>query len=115
MNPRPFFDTVREIRNGQFLEDCADELQRVVAAVAENNKAGKLVIELSIEPAGKSQGAIVVADTITAKLPKLPAGETIMFVTPDNNLQRQDPRQGNFELKAAPEPSVRPLAGTVCQ
>jgi hypothetical protein len=54
---RPFFDTVRDFRRGQFLEECAD------------------------------------------KLPALPAGETIMFVTNDNNLVANDPRQGSFELK----------------
>lgn len=41
---RPFFDTARDIRRGQFLEDCADELNKVVSAVEETGKAGKLVI-----------------------------------------------------------------------
>lgn len=98
--PRPFFDTVREFRRGNFLVECADKLQEVVAAVEDTGKAGKLVIEIAVTPASKGQGAVKVADKITAKLPALPAGETIMFVTTDNNLQANDPRQGSFELKS---------------
>jgi hypothetical protein len=96
---RPFFDTVRDFRRGQFLEECADKLQEVIASVEETGKAGKLVIEIAVAPASRGQGAVRVADKITTKLPALPAGETIMFVTNDNNLVANDPRQGSFELK----------------
>ncbi len=97
---RSFFDTARNIRRGQFLEDCADELHKVVQAVEETGKPGKLVIELTIKPAAKTTGAAMMADQITAKMPKLPAGETIFFVTPDGNLVPNDPRQAKLDLKA---------------
>lgn len=107
MGPRPFFDTARDIRRGQFLEDCADELQKCIVAVEETGKPSKLVIELSIKPASKGQGAVCLADKIVAKLPQLPAGETIMFVTPENNLALNDPRQKEMDLKAvAAEPTA---------
>lgn len=99
--PRPFFDTAREIRRGQFLEDCADSLQEVVAFVSEHGKAAELVIKIKIKPASKGNGAFVVADDIKASLPKLPAGETIFFGTPDNNLVPNDPRQKPLDLKVA--------------
>ena len=99
-NARPFFDVFRELRRGSALDEATDELQRVVAAVEETGKAGKLVIEISVAPASKGQGAVKVADKIMAKLPALPAGETIMFVTPDNNLVANDPRQMTRELKS---------------
>lgn len=98
-NARPFFDTARDIRRGQFLEECAGELQNVIAAVEETGKAGKLVIEITVAPASRGQGAVKVADKITAKLPSLPSGETIMFVTTDNNLVANDPRQKSLELR----------------
>jgi len=113
-NPRPFFDTARDIRRGQFLEDCADEMQKVVAAVEETGKAGKLVIEIAIKPASKGQGAVMVADKISANLPQLPAGETILFVTQENNLVATDPRQKSIELKevtAAPVTDLKVAAG----
>ena len=44
MSTRPFFDTARDIRRGGLLEDCADELQKVVKAVEETGKPAKLTI-----------------------------------------------------------------------
>jgi hypothetical protein len=99
-NARPFFDVFRELRRGNALDEATDELQRVVAAVEETGKAGKLVIEIAVSPASKGQGAVKVADKIKAVLPSLPAGETIMFVTTDNNLVANDPRQQTLELKS---------------
>lgn len=107
MSNRPFFDTARDIRRGQFLEDCADELNRVVAAVEETGKPAKLTIEIAIKPAGgKAQGAIILSDRIKAKLPELPAGDTILFVTPENNLVATDPRQNKLDLKEVPPAGV---------
>lgn len=108
--PRPFFDTAREIRRGQFLEDCADALQAVVASVTDTNKPAKLVIEISVKPASKGQGAYLVADKIEAKLPKLSAGETIFFGTPENNLVPNDPRQKPLDLKVADSAASGPAA-----
>lgn len=100
MNVRPFFETAREIRHGQFLEDCADYLHKAVASVAETGKAAKLCIEITIKPASRGQGALILADKVKAKLPELPVGETIMFVTPDNALVANDPRQKDLVFKS---------------
>lgn len=107
MSVRPIFDTLRDIRRGQLLDDAADKLQEVVKAVDETGKAGKLVIEINVAPASRGQGAMKVSDKITAKLPTLPAGETIMFVTPESNLVPNDPRQQKLDLKAV-EPATQP-------
>lgn len=103
--PRPFFDTAREIRRGQFLEDSADKLQEVVAFVAEHGKPAELVIKIKVKPASKGNGAFIVADDIKANLPKLPSGETIFFGTTDNNLVPNDPRQKPLDLKVADAPA----------
>jgi hypothetical protein len=106
MPVRPFFDTARDIRHGQFLDDCAEKMHRVVAAVEDTGKPAKLLVEITVKPASKGQGAVVISDKVRAKLPELPVGETIMFVTPENNLVPNDPRQAAFDLKtvsAAPE------------
>jgi hypothetical protein len=100
MSQRPFFETFRDIRRGQLLEDCADELTKVVKSVEDTGKAAKLVIELTVKPASKGQGAVIVSDKVRAKLPELPTGETILFVTVENNLVANDPRQKEIELKA---------------
>lgn len=110
MGIRPFFDTARDIRRGQFLEDCADRLQEVVASVESTGKPAKLLIEINIKPASKSQGMVMLSDKITAKLPQLPAGESVMFVTNENNLVPNDPRQKDLELKDVAAASA-PLGG----
>ena len=97
---RPFFDVAREIRHGMFLEDCAAEMQKMVAAVDETGKSAKLIIEVTVTPAARVGGAVKIADKVTSKLPALPAGETIMFMTPENNLVANDPKQQSLELKA---------------
>lgn len=109
MSTRPFFDTARDIRRGQFLEDCADELHKAVAAVEETGKPAKLLIEINIKPASRGNGAVVLSDKVRAKLPELGAGETIMFVTTENNLVPNDPRQQKLDLKAAPAPASAEL------
>ena len=105
MSTRPFFDTARDIRRGQFLEDCADALQKAVASVEDTGKPAKCIIEISIKPASNGGGAaIILADKVRTKLPELPSGETIMFVTPDNNLVPNDPRQKDLDLKGVSAP-----------
>ena len=106
MTTRPFFDTARDIRRGQFLEDCADALQKAVASVEDTGKPAKCIIEISIKPASKGGGAaIILADKVRTKLPELPSGETIMFVTTDNNLVPNDPRQKEMDLKEVRAPA----------
>lgn len=100
MSTRPFFDTARDIRRGGLLEDCADELQKVVKAVEETGKPAKLTITLTVKPASKAQGAVVISDKVKATLPELPVGETILFVTPECNLVANDPSQKEIDLKA---------------
>lgn len=102
---RSFFDQIRDIRRGEFLEDCGDELQKVVASVDETGKTAKLIITLTVKPASKGQGAVVVTDKVQAKLPELPVGETILFVTNENSLVPNDPRQKEMELKSVPVPA----------
>ena len=109
MATRPFFETLREIRRGQILDDCADELAKAVRAVDETGKPAKLTIELSIKPAAKIPGTYVISDKVRAKLPELPVGETILYGTPEGNLQARDPRQADLELKAvSAEPTMQP-------
>ncbi|WP_028451880.1 hypothetical protein [Chitinilyticum aquatile] len=100
MSVRPFLDTIRDVRRGEILNDCEDELLKVIKAVEETGKAGTFTLQLTIKPANKAGGVMTVQDKVTSKLPQLPAGETLMFVTPEFNLQAQDPRQKELNLKA---------------
>ena len=60
------------------------------------DKTGTLTLKITLKPTNNS-GQIEVIDDITLKLPKEKAATSIMFATPENNLQREDPRQMNIE------------------
>lgn len=98
MASRPFYDFLREHRNGVTHDELADALNELVTAVNEEGKAGTLTFTVNIKPMGKSDGLEVSAD-IKVKPPKKTAGVSIFFSTPDNNLVRQDPRQQSMELR----------------
>lgn len=98
-NSRPFTDLLREHGNGTTHDDLSDALQELVAKVAEHQKAGKLTFTISIKPAGRDSGALEVGADIKLALPKAAPAVSIFFVSPANNLVRQDPRQAALELK----------------
>lgn len=100
MGTRPLVATLSEIRHGALLDEAATQLQAVVQAAEETGKTATLTIQLSVKPASKAGGVMVLQDKITTKLPQLPAGETMVFVTPEFNIQAQDPRQADLPLRA---------------
>src|SRR3972149_302768 len=100
---RPIVDTLREIRQGNCLDELSVHLNDLVAAVRNTGKAGDVTLKLKISPAGSGKvEAIQVDDTITLRMPELPKPSTLFFTTEDNNLQRQDPRQREMGLEPVP-------------
>ena len=98
-NSRPFYDFLREQRSGVLHDQLSDGLQDLVAACVELGRPGKLILTLTVQPSGD---VIMVLDEITAKPPKVINRPSVFFATPDNNLQRTDPRQSALELRALP-------------
>lgn len=89
---------LQEHRNGSTVDEISDALRELVAAVTDEGKAGKLTITIGVKPMGKSDGLEVSCD-IKATPPKPTPGVSIFFATPNNELQRQDPRQTAMELR----------------
>lgn len=97
MAARPFLDLLREHRGGLTHDELSEALNRLVAAVMDERKAGDLTLKVTIKPQG--DGAVMVMDEVKLKLPKPTKGTSLFFVTPENNLIRQDPRQPNLPLR----------------
>jgi hypothetical protein len=93
--PRPFTDTVVALRFGTLNDDLTKALNELVTVCADTGKVGELKLTIKLKP-GKG-GQIEVFDDITVKAPKEEKGSSIMFATPDGNLQREDPRQLNID------------------
>lgn len=108
-NSRPFYDFLREHRNGVTQDELADALQELVAAVAAEGKGGSLVLTINVKPAGNS-GALEVTDKIVVKAPAQNRSASLFFVSPENNLIREDPKQITMELRPIPQTTHKGVA-----
>ncbi|QOD81864.1 MULTISPECIES: hypothetical protein [Chromobacterium] len=102
MSIRPITDTLRSLGHGTFIDDASDALNKLVTAVDETGRAGKLTLTLSLKKATRGSGAMVVQDEIKLSLPKPDSRETMLFATPEGNLVTEDPRQQQLELRTVP-------------
>lgn len=97
MNTRPFIDTFRHIEGGCLLDDLADQQRQVIEAVRHTHRKGSLTLTLSYTPEG--HGQISIEADVKIKAPKRARGKSIFFVTPDANLERNDPRQRELDIQ----------------
>lgn len=89
--PRSYTDTLNALRFGTLSDELTDALQQLTNKCADTGRAGTITLTLALKP-GKG-GQIEVFDDIKVKLPKEERGSSLMFATPEGNLQREDPRQ----------------------
>ena len=78
-------------------EEATVALNDLEHATTETGKAGTLTLTIKMKPIGGKAGQMELETDVKAKLPTPTKGKTILFTTPDNNLQRQDPRQQTLE------------------
>lgn len=95
MATRLFSDTLNMLRFGTLNEDLGRELAGLVIACESAGKAGTLTLKLTVKPG--AAGQLEIADDIAVKKPKEVKGSSLLFSTPEGNLQRQDPRQMEIE------------------
>ncbi len=95
MTPRTFNDTISALRYGTLATELTSQLKELVGACAATGRSGTLSLSIKLKP-GKG-GQIEVHDELKVTLPKPEKGTTLLFATPDNALQREDPRQLSLE------------------
>lgn len=88
---RPFTDTLTAIRYGLLLDDLSNELNRLTTACMDSGRKGELTLKLTLRP-GKA-GQLEIVDDVQVRLPKQERPTTLLYATPEGNLQREDPRQ----------------------
>lgn len=115
---RTFFDTLRDVRAGLVIEQLDESLQSLVQRVQRTGKAGSLRLTLEVKPLKGSTEAVVVRDTIVLKEPQFDNAGTVLFPTPEGNLQRSHHAQPELPgitlahppaAGAAPAAEVQPL------
>lgn len=93
MPRRNFPDTFRDIRAGDAQREVEEKLTELVQAVDATGKTGSVTIKIVVAKTKNVKDAMTVKADITAKIPQSENTGTIMFNTPEGQLQRQHPRQ----------------------
>jgi len=113
-DPKPINHFLAAHRKGALGNEMAEALRQVVHAVSETGKSGSVTITINVKPAGASEGVMEVTDKVTTKLPENVKSGTIMYVTPNLELQTQDPNQTTLELKQVSGPtSMKEVGGSM--
>ena len=111
--PRPFFETLRELRKGQTLEDLTEALAEIVSAVQETGKAGEITLRLRVRPPRPgARSYLTIEDQVSSKIPRADRGDTVFFPLADGSLSRQDPSQLGLQLSSVPN-DVDPATGEI--
>jgi len=100
---------LQEHRGGATHEEISDAIRDLVAAVNDEQKGGRITINLTIKPRGKGDGLDVRVE-VKSFPPKQTPGTSVFFCDKENNLQRQDPRQTALELREITAPVHKALA-----
>ena len=111
MTTRPdlFIHTVNTLLHGSTAVELSEKLTECVEAARQTGKKATLTLTLNIKPIGRDTGQYEIRDDVKAKIPQLDKGMTLMFGTPEGNLQREDPRQKKLDLKIADDPKPETL------
>lgn len=98
---KPFAQLLEQVEFGNLSQEATDAMNDLVHACTETGKAGSITLTIKLKPIGNT-GQMEIDANVKAKQPEPTRGKTFMFCTPDNNLQREDPRQKTLDgLKTA--------------
>lgn len=93
MARRSFADTMRDVKQGETIEEMDSKLQQLVQAVQRTGKGGSMTITIDVKPMKDSTEALIVKSNVKLKEPTFTDAGTVMFPTPEGNLQRSHHRQ----------------------
>jgi hypothetical protein len=88
-------ETLAGIRRGKFLSICDEQLTELLKKIAELGDGGEITVSLKFE--FKTDGQLVCKPKLKIKGPMPESGDAIFYVTPEGDLDRTDPKQGDFD------------------
>lgn len=101
-------ELIGEIENGQFADDLTDEIYKIIAAVKDTRKGGKLKIAITFSPTGRE--SVEVDASFDATIPEHDRPSTTFFIGKDNTLHRDDPGQPRLPLREVERPANEPIS-----
>jgi len=96
---RPGIDTLRELRDGQVLDEFSMHLHDAVSAVQALGKPAEVSITIKVKPFSKTRvmnPALAFEAEVTSKLPKPDREGDIFFVDDNGNPTRNQTRQSDL-------------------
>lgn len=93
--PINFLELISGFRRGALLRIADAQLTDLVKAVRETGDKGEIVIKLPFKL--DKTGQLECAPKVTSTIPRPSPGKGVYFVTEENELVRDDPRQLDFE------------------
>jgi hypothetical protein len=100
--PDLFNATVAQLNNGRTQQELSEALSELVQACRDTNKVGEITLKIKVRPDGAS-GQYFLEDQMNVTLPKFDRAKTLFFGTPEGNLQRTDPAQGDLDIRTVTE------------
>jgi hypothetical protein len=100
--PDLFNATVAQLNNGRTQQELSEALNELVQACRDTNKVGEITLKIKVRPDGAS-GQYFLEDQMNVTLPKFDRAKTLFFGTPEGNLQRTDPAQGDLDIRTVTE------------
>ncbi len=97
----PFSQQIAHLGKGTTDDELTQELAELVRDIKTHRAGGTITLELKLKPilAGHEVELIDIVPSIKVKKPKAQRLSTRMFATYDGDLLRNDPDQGDLDLK----------------
>lgn len=104
MSSKAFALLLQELRDGKTHTELSIGMDELIAAVAVTGKAGSITLKIDVKPAtkGSEVDKVMIIDKITSTLPKPERGTDFYWLTSDNELSRNHPKQTSLDLREAP-------------
>lgn len=103
-----FAFTLSQLRGGKTQDELSQELNQLVQDCRNTGKKGELVLSITVRPDKGDSGQYFLRPDIKVKSPKFEIGDTLFWGTPEGNLQRTDPAQGDLDLRIIQEEAKQP-------
>lgn len=104
---RPFADVLRDLKQGDVLDEAAVKLQETVNAVLTHGRKGTLTLKIEIAPMKGNAKVLLVSARADNKTPTSEPIAAAFFADSHGNLLRDDPDQLKLPLRRLGEPNLR--------
>lgn len=89
---RLFTQILAEYRKGRVVDEATRRLNEMCLAVLSTGKKGELSVTIVVKP-GKAEGEYTMSAKVAAKVPTPDIPDAVVFITPEGDVVRTDPRQ----------------------